>query len=344
MAKQYRYLNKLLNDNLTAAKQATTPTARKQFLREAKFARVRLNILQCESCPLHQSRTRAVPYDFDTANWPAKIALVGEAPGRNEDEQGIPFVGRSGNLLNKLLADVGLTRPEVFICNTINCRPPDNRDPTAEEHAACSNHLSAQLSISGAWVVVLLGKSAAKAINAPKSALSSSMTPFWMDKRLYFPTYHPAYALRGAKGAKQAIRSTLQAALDVARHQSAWPSIPVSEANLSDLRPTVNIRKLRRLLKQRSWAVVYSKALEDELVIVTDDFDSVAFKDIESEYGNHPFYTTDEILMIGEMVREEGGWTRENLKQLHVAKTMLKGTLVLNRMNEITEVNEVTNA
>ena len=115
------------------------------------------NICQCTKCSLGHTRTKFV---FGDGNPNARIVLIGEAPGHDEDLQGIPFVGRAGQLLNQLLAGVGLSRTDVYICNVLKCRPPGNRDPEPAEAETCSPYLLTQLSLINPDILVCLGRHA----------------------------------------------------------------------------------------------------------------------------------------------------------------------------------------
>ena len=112
-------------------------------------------ILRCEKCPLHLNRKRAVPGE---GNPNSRIMFVGEAPGRNEDEMGRPFVGAAGKLLEELLISIGLRRQDVFITNVVKCRPPNNRDPRPEEIEACLPYLKAQIELIDPEILVPLGR------------------------------------------------------------------------------------------------------------------------------------------------------------------------------------------
>lgn len=112
-------------------------------------------IRNCRKCPLHKNRKNAVPGE---GNKSAEIMLIGEAPGRNEDEQGRPFVGAAGMFLNELLSIAGLSREEVFITNVVKCRPPGNRDPAQEEIEACSPYLNRQIAAIRPKTIITLGR------------------------------------------------------------------------------------------------------------------------------------------------------------------------------------------
>ncbi len=149
----------------------------------------------CTRCPLSAARTQVV---FGVGDPSADLMFVGEAPGRDEDLAGEPFVGRSGKLLDRLVAEeIGVDRSAVYIANVVKCRPPDNRDPRSEEIAACRPYLSAQLELIGPTVVVSLGNFATKLLLDTDEGItrvrgrSYPMGPYQL-----VPTYHPAAALR----------------------------------------------------------------------------------------------------------------------------------------------------
>lgn len=147
----------------------------------------------CTDCSLHKGATHVV---FGSGNEHAAIVFVGEAPGYHEDQQGKPFVGTAGKLLSDLLASIGLKREDVYITNVLKCRPPNNRDPDAEEIEACKPLLFEQLQIIKPKVVVTLGSFAARTILGriqPVSKIHGQ--PVRHEDYLIFPTYHPAAAL-----------------------------------------------------------------------------------------------------------------------------------------------------
>lgn len=149
----------------------------------------------CHLCPLSEGRTRVV---FGDGNPKGRIVLVGEAPGKDEDLSGIPFVGRAGLLLDNILASVGLSRREVFIINTVMCRPPGNRPPLPEEQAACRPFLLRKLETIQPAMVVSLGAVATKALlmdpEAAITRLRGQRIP--MGSFYLYPTFHPAALLR----------------------------------------------------------------------------------------------------------------------------------------------------
>ncbi len=148
----------------------------------------------CTACKLAETRTRVV---FGSGNPEADIVFIGEAPGRDEDAQGEPFVGKAGKLLDKMLAAMGLDRSRVYIMNTIKCRPPSNRDPEADEVAACHPWFAQQLDILSPKVICLLGRVAAQKVlqtDAPLKALRGRWHE--LNGMPVMVSYHPAYLLR----------------------------------------------------------------------------------------------------------------------------------------------------
>ncbi|UCF69526.1 MAG: uracil-DNA glycosylase [Acidobacteriota bacterium] len=150
---------------------------------------------ECRRCRLCQARSRVV---FGVGDPRAELMFVGEGPGADEDRQGEPFVGRAGQLLDKIIAAMGLTRPEVYIGNVVKCRPPENRAPMPDEAATCMPFLAAQIAIIRPRVIVALGRVAVEALigDAVRSMSSARQRWFDFDGIPIKPTYHPAYLLR----------------------------------------------------------------------------------------------------------------------------------------------------
>ena len=153
--------------------------------------------LGCTKCRLAESRTQVVWAD---GNLDSKFLLIGEAPGRNEDLQGRPFVGAAGQLLDRLLAEVGLDRTKVAIANVIKCRPPGNRDPLPDEIETCTPWLQAQLAHMQPDVIVTLGNFATKFIlQSPVGITRARGQVYHRNGSAIVPTFHPAAALRGGR-------------------------------------------------------------------------------------------------------------------------------------------------
>ena len=157
----------------------------------------------CTKCHLSETRTKTV---FGQGNPAARLVFVGEAPGYEEDRQGVAFVGRAGQLLTRMIAAMGLSRDDIFICNVLKCRPPDNRDPSADEILACGPYLRQQLVIIQPEVLVALGAPAAKTLlrtAASIGKLRGRFHDYYASDIVgeappipLMPTYHPAYLLR----------------------------------------------------------------------------------------------------------------------------------------------------
>ena len=151
----------------------------------------------CTKCALAQGRTQVV---FGSGNADADLMFVGEAPGANEDKLGLPFVGQAGKLLDRLLADIGLQREDVFIANVLKCRPPGNRDPIPEEIEACESHLWQQIELIQPRVVATLGNFATKLLSGKPTGITrvhgqEQEATLGGRRVLLYPLYHPAAAL-----------------------------------------------------------------------------------------------------------------------------------------------------
>ena len=148
----------------------------------------------CTRCKLSQGRTTIV---FGSGSAETRLVIIGEGPGEDEDRQGKPFVGRAGQLLTKMLASVGITREEVYICNIVKCRPPGNRNPEPEEIAACAPYLAGQLAAIQPGVICALGTFAAQQLlrtREPISRLRGQLHQ--LGGAVVVPMFHPAYLLR----------------------------------------------------------------------------------------------------------------------------------------------------
>ena len=173
-------------------------------------------VVDCKKCQLCETRTRTV---FGQGSANARLVFVGEAPGYEEDQKGLAFVGRAGQLLTKMILAMGLSREEVFICNVLKCRPPNNRTPAADEIASCSPYLFEQLQIIQPEIVCALGAPAAQTLLNTKEAIGrlrgrfhdfyTSGAPTIGDCVPLMPTYHPAYLLR-SPGEKKKTWADLQ--------------------------------------------------------------------------------------------------------------------------------------
>jgi uracil-DNA glycosylase len=162
--------------------------------------KIREDLGECTRCRLHKQRNKIV---FGVGNPCAELVFVGEGPGHDEDVQGLPFVGRAGKLLTQMIEAMGLQRDDVYICNVVKCRPPDNRKPEDDEIATCLPYLYRQLEVIAPKAIVCLGGVAAQTLLKTKDPISRYRGQ-WFDFRnaQLLATYHPAYLLRNpnAKG------------------------------------------------------------------------------------------------------------------------------------------------
>jgi uracil-DNA glycosylase len=191
---------------------------------------------ECLKCALGDSRTNLV---FGHGNPNADIVFVGEAPGFNEDKQGVPFVGAAGKLLTELLAGIGLSRDDVYIANVLKCRPPGNRDPLPDEIAACKPVLLEQLAIIDPKIVVTLGAHATRTILGRNESISRVHgTVFQAEGYTVFPIYHPAAALY-ARSTKEFLEEDFRKlkeflATGVTGEIATEPSVPPAQEKQAD--------------------------------------------------------------------------------------------------------------
>jgi uracil-DNA glycosylase family 4 len=162
---------------------------------------VRQELGDCQRCKLHSGRTHLV---FGVGDPAAELMFVGEAPGADEDAQGIPFVGRAGQLLTKIIEAIDLTREQVYITNILKCRPPGNRDPEPDEVEACEPFLFQQIEAVQPKIIVALGKYAAQNLLRTKTPISKMRGEFvQFQNRWLLPTFHPSYLLRNPSAKRQ---------------------------------------------------------------------------------------------------------------------------------------------
>lgn len=162
--------------------------------RKAALEAIAAEITACTRCGLHAGRAKAVP---GTGDHRSRLVLIGEAPGQEEDRQGLPFVGRSGQLLSDILRAVDLVREDVFICNILKCRPPDNRDPKQEEADACASHLARQLAVIQPRLILCLGRVAAQRLLGTSASLGALRRTLHFHQGIpVMATFHPAALLR----------------------------------------------------------------------------------------------------------------------------------------------------
>jgi uracil-DNA glycosylase len=173
------------------------------------WGEVEAQALACTACRLAEGRINVV---FGVGARDADLMFIGEGPGKDEDEQGEPFVGRAGQLLTRLIGDIGLTRDEVYIANVVKCRPPNNRDPQPDEIEACAPFLEAQVAHVAPRVVVTLGNFATRRLLDTKEGITKirgRQFPYRDGAAVLVPTFHPAAVLRGRGEALAQMRADL---------------------------------------------------------------------------------------------------------------------------------------
>ena len=195
-------------------------------------------VRSCTRCALHKGRVKAVP---GSGSATAGILIIGEGPGFNEDQQGLPFIGRSGKLLDELLAAVPIVRDDVFITNVVKCRPPDNRDPLPDEVIACRPYLKRQMELLDPRVIVTLGRlSLLRFYPEGKISKDHGKILRW-EERILFPLYHPAAGLRNPAIKKQLQEDVLR--LPEAVQESVRLSAPapqISQPNTEVPEPQIS--------------------------------------------------------------------------------------------------------
>lgn len=197
---QLEYLSDLGVENLcsNAAGGELTQDFNTTASLEETLDAIRQDLGDCQRCGLGASRKKLV---YGVGNPNARLVLVGEAPGREEDQKGEPFVGEAGRLLDKILQAMGMQRADVYICNVLKCRPPNNRDPQPEEVATCETFLTRQIAAIKPQVIVGLGRFAVQSLLQSKVPISRIRGEWQTYQGIpLMPTYHPAYLLRNPEG------------------------------------------------------------------------------------------------------------------------------------------------
>jgi DNA polymerase len=216
--------------------------------RRTALEEIAAEVRVCTKCRLHQTRTKAVPGEGDPDT---EVVFVGEGPGENEDRQGRPFIGRSGELLTELIGSIGWRRDEVFITNVVKCRPPGNRDPQPDEIEACSGFLHRQLEVLDPAVVVTAGKHSLASFRPGERISASHGTSKPIDpgtgarNALAFAMYHPAFALYQASNKQTLVDDIrlLPAALidSRRRRETAIEPPPILESAVSVAEPAPSV-------------------------------------------------------------------------------------------------------
>jgi DNA polymerase len=198
------------------ARSADAPPPAEAAALSPEARRVALQVLEesvrgCVSCALHSARIQTV---FARGNGSSGLCFVGEGPGADEDEQGFPFVGAAGQLLDRMIVAMGLSRDDVYVCNIVKCRPPNNRKPEPSEVEACSGYLKQQLELLSPQVIVALGATAVAGLLGSSEGITRlrGKWKLYRGRIPVMPTFNPAYLLR-TPGAKREVWEDLQAVL-----------------------------------------------------------------------------------------------------------------------------------
>ena len=209
--------------------------ARSAAARREELVALYQRLRDCHDCPLKETRTRLV---FGAGNADAEVMFVGEAPGAEEDRTGLPFVGRAGQLLNQLLEEVGLSREQVFIANTLKCRPPGNRDPLPHEIEECTPHLMGQIRLIQPKVICTLGNFATKLLSGQPTGITRCCgRPQYREiaglEVVLYPLFHPAAALR-TPATKEKLRADIARLPQLIEEQRPKQEAALAEAEDAD--------------------------------------------------------------------------------------------------------------
>jgi DNA polymerase len=199
-----------------------------------EFETLRDTALACTACDLANTRHTVV---FGVGDPNARLMLIGEAPGKNEDLQGEPFVGAAGALLDELLAGIGVSRSEVYIANVLKCRPPGNRDPRPGEIDSCKGYLREQIRLIAPEVVVTLGNFATKLLLRTETGITrlrGQRFDWWLGAVLV-PTFHPAAALRGGERVKAQMRDDFEIVSQILAEAPSEPAALETPQDQMDL-------------------------------------------------------------------------------------------------------------
>jgi DNA polymerase len=194
LAEQLQFFQSIGVSSLETAPAPGTGAMKAKETNTRTLETIRAELGDCQRCKLAPLRTNIV---FGSGNPNASLVFVGEAPGYDEDQQGLPFVGRAGQLLTKIIESIDIKREDAYICNVLKCRPPDNRNPEADEVTACNPFLKKQLAMIQPKIVCCLGTFAAQNVLQTTSSISKLRGRFYdIDGMRVIATFHPAYLLR----------------------------------------------------------------------------------------------------------------------------------------------------
>lgn len=310
-------------NSLLALADTLDPDARHALYTAMARDSLRKSIKDCTLCPLHQSSVQRVPWE----GGPSPIAIIGEAPGADEDRVGRPFVGKAGRFLDKLLGQVGLSRGSVAIVNRICCRPPDNDYELAKKlkaPEACRSWFEMQLATTESWALVLMGNAALSAFtDKPISSVRGKR--WWQDGYFLIPTYHPSYGLRNPDAATTILRD-LTCLKDIIDGIDSTPVPKGYDPNhaIATLRSeplTENDRlQFRKHYKKNGYVVFFSQYLGEQ-IIMAESTDTL----VDVSYDSLPRYTVAEVEKLSRWTSK----TWEDLKRIHVTKKLLGGEVLV---------------
>ena len=203
--KQEKKENNMIENNINTNIEANIVND-SNLSKQERLEKLKGSFAECNKCGLASTRTNIV---FGDGNADTRLMFIGEGPGPDEDAQGLPFVGRSGQLLTKMINAMGLSRQQVYIANIVKCRPPSNRDPLMEEAQACIGYLRSQIQIINPEIIVCLGSISLNFLLQPEGKVKlgiSKLRGTWQDFYGYkvLPTFHPAYLLRNPSKKREA--------------------------------------------------------------------------------------------------------------------------------------------
>ena len=283
---------------------------------------IQSGIRSCTACNLHETARAPVAGTLETG---VGVALIGEAPGRQEDQQGRPFIGPAGRLLVKTLNALKMNMADMALINTVCCRPPGNdygKAAKAGAVRACDPWFKMQLEASGAWIVVPMGNSALSKFSDEKIGKVRGKA-FWLGSHLILPTWHPAYVLRNpdarmdlAKDFRQ-LREILKGEAEYPKPVNYEPTIPLNALRRPPPYSESQKERFRLHFKSKRWVYAYSHWLEDHIILVQDEGVQVP-KEVKGVR-----YMIQELVQLSHMERN---W--EDARRLHIAKKKLNATLL----------------
>ncbi len=316
------------------AEHIKNPVKKRRLLAEADREELRRTILKCQRCDLgetsNRQRWKRVPW---RGSHDSPLAIVGEAPGRDEVLQGKPFVGRSRHLLDLALGESGLDL-DPFIVNTIACRPPDDNYQVALDMGAgdaCRPHFNGQLDISKAWFVLLVGARAYKAVLEDRQTITQARgKPQWVNGRFYMATWHPAYAMRKGDSSSEMyeFKQDVRSAVRMVESGTGLPRVKIEQVLPDEVDRAAPHPKMREVINKNGWVALTGTSLGRRIVVVDE---GAAKKGktvvVPDEYADWPQWTTHEIAKIR---KPEGGWYvgRQDLERINLVKRHLGGEVV----------------